>query len=65
MAQDNRNPSSLFDIVETGFIAWGAGIRENVEIQEMALVDVAAVVNYLLNLKMDLPESNLYPGIKK
>ena len=54
-----------FDEIETGFIAWGAGIRENVEIQEMALVDVAAVVNYLLNLKMDLPESNLYPGIKK
>lgn len=54
-----------FDEIETGFIAWGAGIRENVEIQEMSLVDVAAVVNYLLNLKMDLPESNLYPGIKK
>lgn len=54
-----------FDEIETGFIAWGAGIRENVEIQEMGLVDVAAVVNYLLDLKMDLPESNLYPGIKK
>lgn len=54
-----------FKEIETGFIAWGAGIRENVEIQEMGLVDVAAVVNYLLNLKMDLPESNLYPGIKK
>jgi len=54
-----------FDEIETGFIAWGAGIRENVEIQEMSLVDVTAVVNYLLNLKMDLPESNLYPGIKK
>lgn len=54
-----------FDEIETGFIAWGAGIRENVEIQEMSLVDVAAVVNYLLNLKMDLPESNLYPGVKK
>lgn len=54
-----------FKEIETGFIAWGAGIRENVEIQKMGLVDVAAVVNYLLNLKMDLPESNLYPGIKK
>lgn len=53
-----------FDEIETGFIAWGAGIRENVEIQEMNLTDVAAVVDYLLNLKMDLPESNLYPGIK-
>ncbi|MDO8965191.1 alkaline phosphatase family protein [Algoriphagus sp.] len=54
-----------FDEIETGFIAWGAGIRENVEIQEMSLVDVAAVVDYLLNLKMDLPESTLYPGMKK
>lgn len=54
-----------FKEIETGFIAWGAGIRENVEIQKMGLVDVAAVVDYLLNLKMDLPESNLYPGIKK
>lgn len=54
-----------FDEIETGFIAWGAGIKSNVEIQEMSLVDVAAVVDYLLNLKMDLPESNLYPGIKK
>ena len=54
-----------FKEIETGFVAWGAGIRENVEIQEMGLVDVAAVVNYLLNLNMDLPESNLYPGIKE
>lgn len=54
-----------FDEIETGFIAWGAGIRENVEIQEMGLVDVAAVVDYLLNLKMDLPESTFYPGIMK
>ncbi|WPR77681.1 alkaline phosphatase family protein [Algoriphagus sp. NG3] len=54
-----------FDEIETGFIAWGAGIRENIEIQEMGLVDVAPVVKYLLDLSIDLPESNLYPGIKK
>lgn len=54
-----------FDEIETGFIAWGAGIRENVEIQEMGLVDVAAVVKYLLDLSIELPESTLYPGIKK
>lgn len=54
-----------FKEIETGFIAWGAGIRKNVEIQKMGLVDVAAVVDYLLNLKMELPQSNLYPGIKK
>lgn len=54
-----------FDEIETGFIAWGAGIRENVEIQEMGLVDVASVVKYLLDLSIELPESTLYPGIKK
>ncbi|WP_339925947.1 alkaline phosphatase family protein [uncultured Cyclobacterium sp.] len=54
-----------FDEIETGFIAWGAGIRENVEVQEMGLVDVASVVKYLLNLSIELPESTLYPGIKK
>lgn len=54
-----------FDEIETGFIAWGAGIRENVEIQEMGLVDVASVVKYLLNLSTEFPESTLYPGIKK
>ncbi|WP_233553625.1 alkaline phosphatase family protein [Algoriphagus lacus] len=53
-----------FDEIETGFIAWGAGINTNVEIQEMKLVDVVAVVDYLLDLKMELPESTLYPGIK-
>ncbi|MEB2774139.1 alkaline phosphatase family protein [Algoriphagus sp. D3-2-R+10] len=54
-----------FDEIETGFIAWGAGIKENVEIQEMGLVDVAAVVKYLLDLSIELPQSTLYPGIKK
>ena len=54
-----------FDEIETGFIAFGAGIQGGVEIQEMGLVDVAAVVDYLLNLGMDLPESTLYSGIKK
>ncbi|WBL43572.1 ectonucleotide pyrophosphatase/phosphodiesterase [Algoriphagus halophytocola] len=54
-----------FDEIETGFIAWGAGIKENVEIQEMGLVDVAPVVKYLLNLSIELPESTFYPGIKK
>ncbi|WP_240686609.1 alkaline phosphatase family protein [Algoriphagus formosus] len=53
-----------FDEIETGFIAFGAGIKPGVEIQEMHLVDVAAVVDYLLKLKMELPESNLFPGIK-
>lgn len=54
-----------FDEIKTGFIAWGAGIKSGVEIQEMDLVDVAAVVDYLLQLKMELPISTLYPGIKK
>lgn len=54
-----------FKEIQTGFIAWGAGIQSDVEIQEMDLVDVAAVIDYLLDLKMELPESTFYPGIKK
>ncbi|WP_297336218.1 ectonucleotide pyrophosphatase/phosphodiesterase [Algoriphagus sp.] len=54
-----------FKEIQTGFVAWGAGIMSDVEIQEMDLVDVAAVIDYLLDLKMDLPESTFYPGIKK
>ncbi|MFC3415390.1 alkaline phosphatase family protein [Algoriphagus hitonicola] len=54
-----------FDEIETGFISWGAGVKSDVEIQQMGLVDVASVVNYLLDLKMDLPESTFYPGIMK
>ncbi|AWW33249.1 alkaline phosphatase family protein [Echinicola strongylocentroti] len=54
-----------FDEIETGFIAWGAGIEGNVEIQEMKLVDIAALVNQLLDLSMELPESTYYPGMIK
>lgn len=54
-----------FKEIETGFVAWGAGIKEGVEIPAMHLKDVAAVVNYLLQLEMELPESTLYPGMMK
>lgn len=54
-----------FKEIETGFIAWGSGVAEDVEIQKMGLIDVAAVVNYLLELNMELSESTLYPGITK
>lgn len=54
-----------FKEIQTGFIAWGAGIRTNVEIQEMGLVDVASVVKHLLNLSTEFPKSTLYPGIVK
>lgn len=54
-----------FKEIETGFIAWGAGIKENVEIYDMGLVDVAALVSKLLDLNMRLGESKLYPKIQK
>ncbi len=54
-----------FKEIETGFIAWGAGIKNNVEIQEMDLVDVAPLVKHLLDLSIEFPNSTMYPGMIK
>lgn len=52
-----------FDEIETGFIAYGASIKAGVNIPEMHLTDVAALVNHLLELNMDLDDSTFYPGL--
>jgi predicted AlkP superfamily pyrophosphatase or phosphodiesterase len=44
-----------FKQIETGFLAWGAGVRPGEQITEMGLEEVAGVVAKLLNLKMDVP----------
>ncbi len=43
-----------FKDIETGFVAWGAGIEKKV-IEQMGLEDVAGIVQYLLDLNMELP----------
>ncbi|KEO71697.1 alkaline phosphatase family protein [Anditalea andensis] len=48
-----------FTNIETGFVAWGAGIAEGKEIKKMGLEDVAGIVTKLLNLKMDIPATKL------
>ncbi|MBN1117224.1 MAG: alkaline phosphatase family protein [Bacteroidales bacterium] len=53
-----------FKEIETGFVAWGAGIASGVEIQHMGLEDIAPVVSYLLNLDFKAQNGILYPGIK-
>jgi predicted AlkP superfamily pyrophosphatase or phosphodiesterase len=52
-----------FDQIETGFVAWGAGIQPGVEIAEMGLEDIAPVISALLNLNFEARDGVLYPGI--
>jgi arylsulfatase A-like enzyme len=47
----------------TGFIAWGAGIREGARIPHMGLVDVAPIVARLLGLEFRAPGGTLLPGV--
>ncbi|MCR1025665.1 ectonucleotide pyrophosphatase/phosphodiesterase [Cellulophaga baltica] len=54
-----------FHDIETGFIAWGAGIAENKKIQKIGLEDIAPFVAKLLNLDFQAKDGILYPGILK
>lgn len=49
--------------IETGFVAWGAGIAQGKEIQTMGLEDIAPVVSKLLELDFEAKDGVLYPGI--
>ena len=39
--------------MDVGFVAWGRGLRERVQIPEMRQTDVAPTVAYLLGLALD------------
>lgn len=52
-----------FTDMETGFIAWGAGVRRGARIPSMGLEDVAPVVAHLLSLPFKAPDGVLLPGI--
>lgn len=45
-----------FKEIQTGFVAWGAGIRPGKYIHEMSVVDIAPMVAYLLGI--DFPSSD-------
>ena len=54
-----------FHQIETGFVAWGAGISNGKIISKMGLEDVAPIISRLLNLKFKAIDGVLYPGILK
>lgn len=54
-----------FDQIETGFIAWGAGISNQQEISKMGLEDIAPLVSALLDLNFESTNGVLFPGVLK
>ena len=54
-----------FHQIETGFVAWGAGISNGKIISKMGLEDVAPIIAKLLDLEFNAVDGILYPGILK
>lgn len=52
-----------FRNMETGFVAWGAGIEPGARVPHMGMEDIAPVVVDLLGLEMEIPDGVLLPGI--
>ncbi|EAR12718.1 AP superfamily protein [Polaribacter irgensii 23-P] len=54
-----------FHQIETGFVAWGAGISKGRVISKLGLEDIAPIVSELLHLNFQTKDGILYPGILK
>lgn len=54
-----------FKQIETGFVAWGAGIAQGKTLHQIGLEDVAPVIAALLELDFKCPDGVLFPGILK
>jgi predicted AlkP superfamily pyrophosphatase or phosphodiesterase len=54
-----------FKQIETGFIAWGAGIVCGKEVPKMGLEDIAPLVSELLDLNFEAKNGVLFPGLLK
>lgn len=54
-----------FAHIETGFVAYGAGINAGTVVPKMGLEDVAPVIANLLSLPFQAPDGVLLPGIIK
>ncbi len=54
-----------FSNIETGFIAFGAGINNGIVVPKMGLEDIAPVIAKLLALPFKAPDGILLPGIIK
>lgn len=54
-----------FREIQTGFVAFGAGLAENVTVPVMELTDVAPLVARLLGISLPQADGILYPGMLK
>lgn len=52
-----------FKEIQTGFIAWGAGINPKTVLPIMGLEDIAPLVSHLLQLDFKSADGMLYPGL--
>lgn len=52
-----------FAQIETGFVAWGAGVAAAKQVPNLKLEDIAPIISELLNLEMKPPHGALYPGV--
>ena len=52
-----------FKEIQTGFVAWGAGVAEGKELTTLGLEDIAPIVASLLQLDFTPKDGVLYPGI--
>ncbi|HET9765713.1 MAG TPA: alkaline phosphatase family protein [Thermoanaerobaculia bacterium] len=49
--------------LQTGLVAWGAGVQPNAIVPRMSSADVAPLVARLLGLSFDAPDGALLPGV--
>lgn len=49
--------------METGLVAWGAGLRGGAVVPRMRLEDVAPLVARLLGVELEARDGSLYPGL--
>ncbi|WP_370513183.1 alkaline phosphatase family protein [Fulvivirga sp. M361] len=54
-----------FKEIETGFVAYGAGVQSEKTLHKINLEDIAPVIAQLLNLNFQAIDGVLYPGILK
>src|SRR5215217_6214473 len=52
-----------FKEIQTGFVAFGKGIKKGAVIPEMGLQDIAPLIAKLLNINFPSADGTLYPGL--
>jgi predicted AlkP superfamily pyrophosphatase or phosphodiesterase len=52
-----------FKEIETGFVAFGKGIKQGIVVPEMSLQDIAPLIAKLLKLDFPTADGALYPGL--